>query len=427
MELAVEGKGALAGTARVPSDKSISHRAAIISALSSGTCSIRDYSPAADCGSTLSCLESLGTVVSRRGRDIAIEGRGDRGFVEPAAPLDAGNSGTTMRLLAGALAPFDLEVTITGDESLLSRPMARVAEPLTLMGAGVELHANGRPPLMIRGGRLRGIEYSPPVASAQVKSAILLAGLGAGGDTTVIELAATRDHTERMLALSGIDVCCEGLSVSLTPGVPQAFDLSIPGDFSSAAFLITAALLVPGSDITIQGVGLNPSRTGFLDLLERMGADVETSIDQDGCEPAGSVRAKAGDLEAIDVGAGDVALAIDEIPLLALLATSARGRTSINGAGELRAKESDRLAATSRTLQELGVKIEEGEDWLTIEGPVRLSGSRVESSGDHRIAMMAAVAGLWASGRTTVEGWEWADISFPGFAQVLRSLGGDVG
>ena len=329
--------------------------------------------------------------------------------------------------MAGALAAFDLSITITGDESLLSRPMARIAEPLAMMGADVELAERGRPPIMLRGGRLKGLEYRPPVASAQVKSAVLLAGLGAAGHTTVIERAATRDHTERILVLAGIEVMRDGLAVTVNPGVPATFDISIPGDFSSAAFLMSGALLVKGSDVTIRGVGLNPTRTGFLDLLDRMGADFEIALDEEGYEPVGLMRVRGSELESIIVDARDVALAIDEIPLLALLATQAQGVTSISGAGELRTKESDRLDATAKTLRAMGADVEEGEDWLTIEGPVRLTGAAVSSGGDHRIAMMAAIAGLVADGTTTIEGWEWTDVSFPGFAGVLKSLGGEVG
>jgi 3-phosphoshikimate 1-carboxyvinyltransferase len=417
----------LKGDVKVPSDKSISHRAAIIAAVSGGACSIKDYSPAADCESTLSCLDALHVTVVRQGSELLVDGRGLRGFFPPAVPLDAGNSGTTMRLLAGALAAFDLSITITGDESLLSRPMARIAEPLAMMGADVELAERGRPPIMLRGGRLKGLEYRPPVASAQVKSAVLLAGLGAAGHTTVIERAATRDHTERILVLAGIEVMRDGLAVTVNPGVPATFDISIPGDFSSAAFLMSGALLVKGSDVTIRGVGLNPTRTGFLDLLDRMGADFEIALDEEGYEPVGLMRVRGSELESIIVDARDVALAIDEIPLLALLATQAQGVTSISGAGELRTKESDRPDATAKTLRAMGADVEEGEDWLTIEGPVRLTGAAVSSGGDHRIAMMAAIAGLVADGTTTIEGWEWTDVSFPGFAGVLKSLGGEVG
>jgi len=428
LELDVRGVcQGLKGDVRVPSDKSISHRAAIIAAVSSGACSIKDYSTAADCESTLSCLESLRVTVVRQGSELLIDGRGERGFFPTAVPLDAGNSGTTMRLLAGALAAFNLSVTITGDDSLLSRPMARIAEPLTMMGADVELAGKGRPPIMIRGGRLKGIEYRPQVASAQVKSAVLLAGLGAAGHTTLIERAATRDHTERILELAGIEIMRDGLAVTVNPGVPGTFDVSVPGDFSSAAFLIAGALLVPGSDVTVRGVGLNPTRTAFLDLLDRMGADFEVALDEGGYEPVGVMRVRGSEMESIMVDASDVALAIDEVPLLALLATQAQGVTSISGAGELRAKESDRLDATAKTLTAMGAKVEEGEDWLTIEGPTKLSGATVSSGGDHRIAMLAAIAGLVAEGVTTVEGWEWADVSFPGFASLLRSIGGEVG
>ncbi len=427
MDLLIEGGGHVRGATSVPPDKSISHRAAIVAALAEGKSRIESFSSGDDCTSTLTCLEGLGVAISRVDGALVIDGRGRETFTAPQRALFAGNSGTTMRLLAGAVAPYDMEVTITGDESLSSRPMARVARPLSLMGAGIELGPEGRPPMTIRGGGLRGIEYSPPVASAQVKSAVLLAGLGAEGATRVTELAHTRDHTERMLDVAGIRVTREGLSVALEPGVPGPLEVSIPGDFSSAAFLIAAALLLPGSGVTVEGVGLNPTRTGFVSLLERMGAQVEFVSEDAGWEPVGTVTAEYGQLSPISVDRRDVALAIDEVPLVALLATKAEGTTSITGAGELRAKESDRLSATVRVLSAMGARLEEGEDYLSIEGPVKLSGARVSSGGDHRIAMMAALAGLAAEGRTTVEGWEWTDVSFPGFANTLASLGASLG
>lgn len=419
-----EGGARLEGSVKVPGDKSISHRAAIIGAISSGDCRLSGFSPAADCASTITCLEALGVGIERAGGNVVIVGRGDGVLEQPGAPLEAGNSGTTMRLLAGMLACRPLTVTITGDESLNRRPMRRIIEPLELMGAKVRAgDAQGHPPLEITGGGLRAVDYAPDVPSAQVKSAVLLAGLGAEGTTSVIESVKTRDHTERMLASSGIGIHVEGLVVSVEPGVPRPLDLSIPGDISSAAFLITAALLCPGSRVAIEDVGLNPTRTGFLSLLMRMGADIEIDVQgDDGWEPRGTVRARHSTLRAVDIDAADVVGAIDEIPLIALLATRAEGTTRITGAGELRHKESDRIAGTVKGLKSLGACIDETEDGVVIEGPARLRGAAVSGTRDHRLAMLFGVAGLIADGSTLVEDWEWTEISYPGFAETIGGL-----
>jgi len=418
----------LAGVVNVPPDKSISHRAAILSSLCRGISRIEGYSPAADCRSTLQCLAMLGARQSWQGDTLLVEGRGERGFDQPDGPLDCGNSATTMRLLAGVLAGESVDVTLTGDASLVRRPMGRIIEPLSLMGAGISAEGeDGRPPLRISGGELTGIAYSPSVASAQVKSAILLAGLKAQGTTTINEMVKTRDHTERMLDAMGIAVRGEGLSVSVEPGLPRPCDLDIPGDFSSAAFMIAAALVCPGSEITLNDVGLNPTRTAFLDLILRMGADVQVTDEVTGLwEPRGRITVKYSHLSAIEVSSDDVARAIDEIPLIALLATQAGGRTEIRGAGELRHKEADRLGVTIEGLSSMGALVEEKPHGMAIEGPRELDGSVVSSRGDHRLAMMFAVAGLTASGQTTVLDWEFTDISYPCFDGVLNSLGARV-
>lgn len=416
----------LAGVVAVPPDKSISHRAAILTSLCKGKSRIENYSPAADCSSTLRCLRKLDARLSWEGVTLLVEGRGENGFDQPGEPLDCGNSATTMRLLAGALVGDTVEVTLTGDESLTRRPMGRIIEPLALMGARVEAEGEDyRPPLRIKGGKLKGIVYSPSVVSAQVKSAILLAGLKADGSTTVNEKVQTRDHTERMLLAMGIKVLSEGLSVTVEPGMPEPSEFDIPGDFSSAAFLITAALVCAGSEITINAVGVNPSRTAFLDMLNRMGAEIEVKQEApDAWEPRGEITVKHGPLTAIEVDADDVAKAIDEMPLLALLATQAEGRTEIRGADELRHKESDRLRGTVEGLSTMGASIEETPRGMVIEGPCALDGTAVSSQKDHRLAMMLAVAGLAAEGRTDVQDWEWTEISYPGFHEVLRGLGG---
>jgi 3-phosphoshikimate 1-carboxyvinyltransferase len=418
----------LSGVVTVPPDKSISHRAAILSSLCRGESVIEGYSTAADCRSTLMCLGDLGVKQSWLGDKLTVEGRGAEGFDRPSGPLDCGNSATTMRLLAGVLAGEPFDVTLTGDESLLGRPMGRIIEPIAMMGAGISAEGEGeRPPLRIKGGPLRGISYSPPMASAQVKSAILIAGLKARGSTTVSEIVQTRDHTERMLEVMGITVRRAGLAVSVEPGAPKPYDFDIPGDISSAAFIIAAALVCPGSKITLRDVGLNPTRTAFIDLLLRMGADVEIREEATGSwEPRGTIEVKYGSLSAIEVNPEDVAGAIDEIPLLALLATRANGRTEINGADELRHKESDRLGGTTHGLSSMGARVKETPGGMVIEGPTELAGAAVSSQRDHRLAMMFALAGLTASGQTTVWDWEFTDISYPGFDEVLKGLGARV-
>lgn len=428
MQFAFGKSGPLLGDITVPGDKSISHRAAITSALARGTSSIKNFSPAEDCASTVGVLRALGVDVRHEGEVLVVEGRADLGFEQPSQPLDAGNSGTTMRLVAGALAPWPLDVMLTGDSSLLGRPMGRIIVPLTLMGANVQASdEEGHPPLMVDGGGLHGIEYAPPVASAQVKSAVLLAGLGASGETTVDELVLTRDHTERIFQLMGIDVSRQGLAVCVRPGVPVARELVIPGDISSAAFIIASALLCPGSEVSIRAVGLNPTRTAFLELLSAMGADIEIAIQEDDWEPVGIIRARHGELHAIELSSEDVARSIDEVTLIALLATQARGRTEIHGAGELRHKESDRIRGTVESLREMGARVEETADGMVISGPCTLKGAAVSARRDHRIAMMLALAGLVAEGTTVVSGWEWTQVSYPGFANVLKELGAKVG
>jgi len=418
------GGGPIEGEVTVPGDKSISHRAAIIGALADGRTAIENYSPAADCASTLGVLRSLGAGIDSQTGTVIIEGRGGS-RLKPGGALDCGNSGTTMRLMAGAVAPFETEVVLDGDGSLRRRPMGRIIVPLTLMGARINASdREGHPPLVLSGGGLTGIDYAPPVASAQVKSAVLLAGLGAKGPTTVEELAATRDHTERILERAGIRVSREGLAVTVEPGEPRPIEVRIPGDFSSAAFFIAAGVMCEGSSLRIEGVGTNPTRTGFLGIARRMGAHVEVTEAADAWEPTGSLAVRHSPLEAVEVSGEDVAEAIDEVTLVALLATAASGRTVIRGAGELRHKESDRIRGTVAGLRAMGARIEETADGMAIEGPVRLSGAEVDSRGDHRLAMLFAVAGLAASGTTVVHGWEWTDISYPGFAIELERLRG---
>jgi len=426
LRAAFEKSEILRGDVTVPGDKSISHRAAMVGALCRGGVTARGFSPAEDCSRTCEVLRELGVRVDRSPGLVVVEGRGDAGLEQPEGVLDAGNSGTTMRLLAGLLAAMPMTVTLTGDDSLRTRPMARIIEPLSLMGATITGDdAEGHPPLKIRGGSLEGIEYSPVVPSAQVKSAILLAGLGASGRTIVQEKMPTRDHTERMLRRMGIEVVRRGLSVAVEPGVPRGCDLDIPGDLSSAAFIIALALICPKSDITVRSVGLNPTRTGFLDLVRRMGAEILVDVEDDGSwEPVGDIRIRHSFLEGIELTGEDVAGAIDEVTLVALLATQANGRTLIRGAGELRHKESDRIGGTVLGLSAMGADIRETADGMVIEGGGLLTGTDVSPKGDHRLAMMFAVAGMAAERRTIVRDWECSDVSYPGFLKAVRGLGG---
>jgi 3-phosphoshikimate 1-carboxyvinyltransferase len=417
----------LRGRVAVPTDKSISHRAAVFGALASGTTVVRGFSPAGDCASTLSAIRSLGARVLSDGDAVRIEGWGEGGPAAPAAPVDCGRSGTTMRLLCGALAPFPAGVTLTGDEQLLARPMERVAEPLRSMGATVTTTDGGRPPIDLRGGALRGIGYEMPMASAQVKSAVLLAGLGAVGSTTVREPVPTRDHTERLLAAMGARVTIEngkrGRSVVVEPGPLRGVETVVPGDLSSAAPLLAAAAIVPGSDLTVVGVGLNSTRAGLLAALARMGAPIDTDPGPEaGGEPRGDVRIRHAPLAAVSVGADDVPAMVDELPLLGLLATQAEGTSVIQGAAELRVKESDRIAVLLAGLRSLGASVEELPDGFAISGPTPLSGGDVDSAGDHRMAMVFAVAALIAAGPVRVRGMESVGDSFPGFLAALEDL-----
>jgi len=416
--------GSVRGTARMPGDKSISHRALMFGALAGGTSHARHVADSADCRATRRVVEMLGARV----RDVApgeleIEGPGLAGLSEPADVLDAANSGTTTRLMAGILAARPFYSVITGDASLRARPMGRVVEPLTRMGATILGRDGGRLlPLTIRGGALRAIDYRLPVASAQVKSAILLAGLGAEGTTRVHEPAPSRDHTERMLGYLGAPVrYAEGM-IEIDGGAAlRPFSLDVPGDISSAAFFLAAGLIAPESAITLPAVGVNVTRTGVLDALRAMGGDVViTDERQDGPEPVATLTARSSPLQGTEIGGALIPRLLDELPLLALVATQAHGRTVVRDAAELRVKESDRIATTAGELRRLGADITETPDGFIVEGPTPLRGARCQSHGDHRIAMMLAVAGLIAGGETTIEGAECVEVSFPGFFDTLE-------
>jgi 3-phosphoshikimate 1-carboxyvinyltransferase len=414
------------GTLRVPGDKSISHRAALFNALGDGQATITNFSPGADCGSTLACLRDLGVALEQDGNRVRVTGLGLRGFREPCDVLDCGNSGTTMRLLSGALAGSDVFAVLSGDSSLRRRPMARIVEPLRRAGARIEGRDNGRlPPLVIsRAGVLHGVTHRPDVASAQVKSALLLGGLFAGGATTVVEPAPTRDHTERLLRAMGANIEISGQSISVNPADRlRCIDVEVPGDFSSAAFWLTLGVLHPAGEVRVNNVGLNPTRTGFLTILRRMGASVGVENERDVAgEPVGDLIASSSDLRGTTVGADLVALAIDEIPLVALLGLFADGETTVSGAGELRAKESDRLAVVAGGLSRLGGAIEASGDGWRIQ-PSILGGGSVDSAGDHRMAMLFALAGTLGQG-IDIAGAESVSISYPSFWADLDTLSG---
>lgn len=412
------------GTLRVPGDKSISHRAALFNALGDGVAHITNFSSGADCGSTLSCLRALGVTIERDGDRVAIEGRGVRGLAEPNDVLDCGNSGTTMRLLSGVLAGAGLFAVLSGDSSLRRRPMARIAEPLRQAGARIQGRDGGRlPPLAIGPSpRLRGVEHRPEVASAQVKSALLLAGLFADGPTRVVERAATRDHTERMLRAMGATVTASGTTVSIEPAERlRCVDVDVPGDFSSAAFWLVLGIVHPDAEVRVDNVGLNPTRTGLLTILERMGAKVRVENAREVAgEPVGDLVAATSQLRGTEVGGALVPLAIDEISLVALLGLFAEGTTVVKDASELRAKESDRLAVVADGLATLGGDITATDDGWRIRRS-RLERGRAESQGDHRMAMLFALAGAVGAGSEIV-GAHSVAISYPTFWTDLDRL-----
>jgi 3-phosphoshikimate 1-carboxyvinyltransferase len=408
------------GRFRLAGDKSVCHRLALLGALAQGETRIGNFSSAADCASTLHCLTLLGVDVSRDGADVVVRGRGPEGWSAAPGPLPAGNSGSTLRMLAGALAGQPFASTLTGDASLCRRPMERVAKPLRAMGAQVET-TEGRPPMTIRGGGLKGIAWDLPVASAQVKTAILLAGLQADGVTTVNEPDPSRDHTERLLPAFGAALEVSGTAVSVRrQDELRAFSMDAPGDVSSAAFLVVAALVRPDSHVRIDGVLLNPRRTAFLDVLRAMGADIETGIDVAVPEPTGWIEARSCRLHGVEVPASVVPALIDEVPALAAAATQADGSVIVSGAAELRIKESDRIAALAAGLGAMGAHIEERPDGFVIEGGRPLHGALVDSRGDHRIAMALAVAALCAEGETRIEDAACVDVSFPEFFSLLE-------
>lgn len=417
----------LVGDAEVPGDKSISHRAALLGAIAEGPTEITGYLEAEDCLRTITAVQLLGADVTKKGPGhYRIAGAGRRGLVEPSDVVDCGNSGTTARLLMGVLAGQPFWTLLTGDASLRRRPMARVSEPLRAMGATIVGRGEGaRLPLAVRGAeRTRALAYAPPVASAQVKTAVLLAGLAADGPVSVTEPLGSRDHSERMLRAFGARVAVRGTTVTLEPGALRGTTVHVPGDISSAAFLLVAGVIVRDAQVTVLRAGVNPTRTGVLDVLAAMGADVTRAAESAESEPTATLTARSSSLQGTVIAGPLIPRLIDEVPVLAVAALVARGATEVRDAAELRVKESDRIAALARELGKLGARLEERPDGMVIAGGQRLRGARVASGGDHRMAMALAVAGLVADGETVIEDTACVATSFPSFAATLNALAG---
>lgn len=428
MSTRFDPSGPLRGSLVPPADKSVSHRAALIAAMGEGETTIENYLDAADTRSTLAAVSALGAdieAVSAKAIEprLRVRGVGLRGAAP--ATIDVGNAGTLLRLLPGWLAGQETGTwTVDGDDSIRRRPVDRIAVPLRLMGARLDCRDDRLPPLGIEAAPLHGVEYELPVASAQVKSCLLFAGLLADGETRIGEPLPSRDHSERMLAAAGAEIERSDSAVSVRPAARlEPGEIVVPADFSSAAFFLVAALLTPGSQVTISGVGLNPTRTGLLSILDRMGAEVEIEPGgQRGGEPSGRLHVRSSKLRGTEVGGTDIPLAIDELPLVALAACFAEGETTIRDATELRRKESDRIATVSEALTALGASVETSEDGMRIEGAGGLRGGSVDSHGDHRIAMLGAVAGVASRDGVVVAGMDAAAVSYPGFEADLAAL-----
>ncbi|MDK2992111.1 MAG: 3-phosphoshikimate 1-carboxyvinyltransferase [Clostridiales bacterium] len=432
MRIDIFPKSHIRGSITVPGDKSISHRAVMLGSIADGITYIDGFLMGADCLSTIACFRELGVSIDVNGNSVCVHGVGMHGLKPPVHPLDVGNSGTTIRLLSGILAAQHFSATLTGDASILSRPMMRVVEPLRQMGAEINSPDGGiHAPLTIHGKPLHGINYVMPVASAQVKSAILLAGLYADSPTTITEPYPSRDHTELMLKAMDVRILADELDFenprSITIWPAQALHcahINIPGDISSAAFIITAAMLCPESHITIQDVGINPTRTGILDAYKDMGADITISNRHLwNMEEVADISVATSRLHGITISGSIIPRLIDEIPILAVAASLAEGTTVIKDAQELRVKESDRIAAISHMLRNFGAEVDTTDDSIIIKGKSRLKGCHTDPKGDHRIAMAAAIAGLVADGNTSIEGAECVEVSFPGFFELLNSIG----
>ncbi|MDO5142220.1 MAG: 3-phosphoshikimate 1-carboxyvinyltransferase [Eubacteriales bacterium] len=417
--------GPLRGEITVPGDKSISHRAVMLAALANGTTHITGFLMGEDCLSTIDCFRKMGVSIEVGAQEVVVEGVGLHGLSAPADVLYTGNSGTTTRLLCGILAGQPFTATLSGDASICKRPMGRVIQPLREMGASIEGRSDNYCPLTLFPSELHGIEYHLPVASAQLKSAILLAGLYAEGQTTVIEPSPSRDHTERMFRSLGVEIETHGNTITLEPPEDlHAVDIAVPGDISSAAFFLVAGAIVPGSELTIKNVGINPTRTGILDALREMGADITVSALHDGTEPVCDLTVRHSALHGIEIGGSIIPRLIDELPVLAVAAAFAAGETVIRDAQELKVKESDRIAAMAAELARAGVDVEETDDGMIIRGGKTPSGASFETYKDHRIAMSLAVLALAAQGGSRIDDPEVVAISYPDFFDTLRRLGG---
>jgi 3-phosphoshikimate 1-carboxyvinyltransferase len=416
----------LEGSIQMPGDKSISHRYAMLGAIAGGPTEIHVFASSADCQSTLNCLGKLGVKIDRKGNVVTIQGVGLNGLKAPSEKLDAGNSGSTMRMLAGILAGQGFKSVMFGDASLSRRPMKRVIAPLTQMGARIQSTENGMPPLEIEGGALKPIRYELPVASAQVKSAVLLAGLFADGETEVVEPVATRDHTEIALEQMGADIGRHHRTIAVRGGARlEGKKFYVPGDISSAAFFMVAGMLVPESNLTIHNVGLNPTRTAILDVLASMGGRVKVlNVEMLNGELLGDLHVEPGKMRGGEIPAEMVPGLIDELPILTVFGTQTEQGLTYHGAAELRVKESDRIAVVAENLKRMGAEVEEFPDGLRVEGKQTLRGAEIETHGDHRIAMAFAVAGLVAKGTTVIKDSNCVDVSFPEFFETLERVSG---
>jgi 3-phosphoshikimate 1-carboxyvinyltransferase len=423
--LTVSRSPCLKGCIAVPGDKSISHRSLLLGGLASGKSQIRHFLPGGDCLATLDCLRQMGIKVEALdATTLTIYGRGLHGLIHPKKTLNCVRSGTSMRLLAGVLAGQTFNSELSGENQLLLRPMRRVIDPLSQMGAKIESQ-EGRAPLKVYGQKLHGYCHELKIASAQVKSALLLAGLFAEGETSVLEPGPSRDHTERMLALMGVPIHQNGLGVIVKPGNDLSpFSINIPGDMSSAAFPLVAGIINPGSQVTLERTGVNPTRTGLLDVLQRMGAEIEINNDHlQGCEPIADITLRGSVLKGIEVGGDTVVRMIDEFPVFMVAAALAEGRTVVHDASELRVKETDRIATAAKELQALGAHVEPLPDGFIIDGPACFKGTKVSSHGDHRLAMALAIAGLAAEGETKIDDIACSNDSYPGFVEQMKQLG----
>ena len=434
MQLTVSGPRRLAGEIVAPGDKSVSHRAVMLNSIAAGQATVRNYSPGDDCTSTMQIMRALGVEIERDsdgevgGDTLVVNGAGTHGLRAADGVLDAGNSGTTMRLMSGILAGRDFQSTMTGDASLRSRPMDRIIKPLSEMGAVIRGRENDTlAPLTFDGGSLRGIDYELPVASAQLKSAILLAGLRAEGETRISQPEASRDHTERMLAAMGAQIVVEELDVTVAQSDIQCVDVEVPGDISSTAFWMVAALVHPNAEIVIKGVGVNPTRAGIVTALRDMGGDIELVDERDVAgEPVADIVARSSNLQGTELAGGIMPLLMDEVPVIAVAAAMAEQDTVIRDAAELRVKETDRIRATVDWLRAAGVAAEARDDGMTISGSGNIAGGTYDSCDDHRIAMALGIAGLVSEEPITIIDAHCASISYPEFWDVLQSIGGVV-